>query len=216
MCMYYARVIYVSVTDVYATHTMCYIHIYYAHMSYTCITHVSYTHVSMYTCVYVCLYIHSLYMCIVYAHIVYLGVVDTNPPPSPGGGWWAPTTLPSPGGVPIHPSPGGGWWAPTTLPSPGGVPNPPLPPEGLIDVDKPWIYCNNITYIFNLNPIFLIFLIILISKEFLTDKRKSDIKILLLIFTVKRPGRVYFVAWLYSRSNKYAKQQNILVPAVLR
>ena len=97
-----------------------------------------------------------------------------------------------------------------------GAPIPPPPPEGVIDVDETWIYCNIIPYIFNLYPIFLIFLIILISKEFLTDKRKSDIKILLLIFTVKRPGWVDFVAWLYNRSNKSAEQQNILTPAVLQ
>jgi len=170
----------------------------------------------MYTCVYVCLYIHSLYMCIVYAHIVYLGVVDTNPPPPPEGGGEHQPLSPPPEGYQSTPPPEGGGEHQPLSPPPEGYQTPPLPPEGLIDVDKPWIYCNNITYIFNLNPIFLIFLIILISKEFLTDKRKSDIKILLLIFTVKRPGRVYFVAWLYSRSNKYAKQQNILVPAVLR
>ena len=97
-----------------------------------------------------------------------------------------------------------------------GAPIPPPPPEGVIDVDETWIYCNIIPYIFNLYPIFLIFLIILISKEFLTDKRKSDIKILLLIFTVKRPGWVYFVARQIYLIYYKVKQQNILTPAVLQ
>ena len=136
MRMYYTRVIHVCVTHVYETHTMCYIHICYAHMSYTCITRVClYTHVYMYTCVYVCLYIHSLCMCIVYAHIVCL--CGSGYQSSPSGE----------GAVSTNPSPL----------SPGGVPIPPPPPEELIDVDKQWIYCNIITYIFNLNPIFFNF-----------------------------------------------------------